>query len=269
MIGIEQLKREMQRFHTNGVVILPCADANEIVDEFAQLSWAEGVPAPKDADGVLVPLDTEKLYSICGFVIRVRYICFLGGLWYVKSKDREALLLLNELYYNEQGKEPVKTTAEKGAHMENIGIDVVKDGESYLAYPKAKKTAKEIEEELGWAAGVPAPVDADGNVVPLATEVLYNGAGRKLKVRDIQFTREGAYQWTAYCIPQGRSVADLFIINCTYLHCPEGWEQLEKDASLGSRDYCEKYHLDECDYNMRMHMLARAKAIAERDKEDK
>lgn len=42
----------------------------------------------------------------------------------------------------------------------------------------------------------------------------------------------------------------------------DSWEKLEEDANLGRRDYCERYRLDECDYNMRMHMLARAKKLA-------
>lgn len=43
---------------------------------------------------------------------------------------------------------------------------------------------------------------------------------------------------------------------------PDSWEKLEDDANLGCRDYCEKHCLEECDYNMRVHMLARAKKLA-------
>ena len=32
--------------------------------------------------------------------------------------------------------------------------------------------------------------------------------------------------------------------------------------NLGCRDYCEKYRLEECDYNMRVCMLDRAKKLA-------
>lgn len=38
--------------------------------------------------------------------------------------------------------------------------------------------------------------------------------------------------------------------------------QLGEDANLGCRDYCEKHRLEECDYNMRVHMLDRAKKLA-------
>ena len=43
---------------------------------------------------------------------------------------------------------------------------------------------------------------------------------------------------------------------------PDSWEKLEEDVNLGCRDYCEKYRLEECDYNMRVHMLDRAKKLA-------
>lgn len=47
----------------------------------------------------------------------------------------------------------------------------------------------------------------------------------------------------------------------------DSWEKLEEDANLGRRDYCEKHHLDECDYNMRMHIVMRAKKLAGIEKE--
>ena len=153
--------------------------------------------------------------------------------------------------------------------MESKQIDRIKDCESHLAWSEEKKTAEKVEEKFSWVAGVPAPVDADGKVVPLATEVLYSKTGRKLKVRDIQFTREGAYKWTAYCIPQGQGFADLFLVNCTYLHRPESWEQLEKDAKLAPRAYLEERGFD-LEKNDRVAFMAtdlvrRAKALAERD----
>ena len=42
----------------------------------------------------------------------------------------------------------------------------------------------------------------------------------------------------------------------------DSWEKLEEDVNLGCRDYCEKHRLEECDYNMRVHLLARAKKLA-------
>lgn len=43
---------------------------------------------------------------------------------------------------------------------------------------------------------------------------------------------------------------------------PDSWEKLEEDANLGCHDYCKKHLLEECDYNMRVHILARAKKLA-------
>ena len=48
---------------------------------------------------------------------------------------------------------------------------------------------------------------------------------------------------------------------------PDSWEKLEEDANLSSRDYCEEHRLEECDYNMRVHLLARAKKLAGIDEE--
>lgn len=48
-----------------------------------------------------------------------------------------------------------------------------------------------------------------------------------------------------------------------FKHTPaDSWEKLEEDVNLGCRDYCKKHRLEECDYNMRMHLLARAKKLA-------
>lgn len=49
---------------------------------------------------------------------------------------------------------------------------------------------------------------------------------------------------------------------CTHREPADSWERLEEDANLGCRDYCEKHRLEECDYNMRVHILARAKKLA-------
>lgn len=42
----------------------------------------------------------------------------------------------------------------------------------------------------------------------------------------------------------------------------DSWEKLSEDMNLGCRDYCEIHRLEECDYNMRVHILARAKRLA-------
>lgn len=42
-----------------------------------------------------------------------------------------------------------------------------------------------MEEKGNWYEGVPAPVDSDGNVVPLTTRRLYDGEGNEHEVREI------------------------------------------------------------------------------------
>ncbi len=75
---------------------------SEIEDELARFAWANGVPVPKDADGEVIPLDTEKLYTNGNMAIRVAYICFIGRMWYVKSSCNESLFLLDELHRTER-----------------------------------------------------------------------------------------------------------------------------------------------------------------------
>lgn len=66
---------------------LPMGEAtaicDECEDELARLSWARGVPAPVDADGVLVPLDATELYTDEGEMVDVRRITFNGYSWHV------------------------------------------------------------------------------------------------------------------------------------------------------------------------------------------
>lgn len=70
----------------------------EIEDEFAQLSWAESVPTPKDADGEVVPLGTKKLYTDDGEMVRVESICYGARLWYVRRMHGDKTYRLDELH---------------------------------------------------------------------------------------------------------------------------------------------------------------------------
>ena len=104
------------------------------------------------------------------------------------------------------------------------------------------------------------PLDADG--VPIRI-------GDKMDVDGDAITVVGyrLYDGTLFLLVK-ESVS-----NCTYspkpsnvrhskYEPPDSWEKLEEDVNLGCRDYCEKHRLEECDYNMRVHMLARAKKLA-------
>ena len=127
-----------------------------------------------------------------------------------------------------------------------------------LSIGEATAICEECEEELGalfWANGVPVPKDAEGVMVPLGTEELYTDDGEMFHAGSICFN--------------GRSWYVFNLDNCKpcwlkALHRTEtdSWEKLEEDVNLGCRDYCEKHRLEECDYNMRVHMLDRAKKLA-------
>lgn len=58
------------------------------------LSWAEGVPAPRDADGKVVPLDVRELYTDAGKLVTVEEITFNGCWWYVKCFETCRLRLI-------------------------------------------------------------------------------------------------------------------------------------------------------------------------------
>lgn len=74
----------------------------EIEDELARLSWAKGVPAPRDADGEVVPLYTTELYTDDGEIICVNSIRFNGNTWFVGSENSYKLYWLNTLHRAEQ-----------------------------------------------------------------------------------------------------------------------------------------------------------------------
>ena len=107
------------------------------------------------------------------------------------------------------------------------------------------------------------PVDADGVPIRIG-DTVYANDGSEFRVRSITVTSEGS--------AIGVNPLDDFCFFCPSMkperlshRAPEpadSWEKLEAAVNLGCRDYCEKRRLEECDYNMRVHMLARAKKLA-------
>lgn len=135
-------------------------------------------------------------------------------------------------------------------------------GEACFTLPigGAAAICDECEDELAalsWAKGVPVPVDADGNVVPLDTEKLYTDDGEMVRVDSIC---HGARLWHVKRMHSDKT----YWLGSLHLRRPDSWERLEEDVNLGCRDYCERYRLEECEYNVRVHMLERAKALAGR-----
>ena len=85
----------------------------EIEDELARLSWAVGVPVPRDADGKIVPLDTTELYMGEGEIVDVERITFNGFLWH--AWDSGGVYRLGTLHLNRPDSwEQLEEDADKG-----------------------------------------------------------------------------------------------------------------------------------------------------------
>lgn len=156
------------------------------------------------------------------------------------------------------------------------------EGEFRLTYHDAVEIAAEIEDELAqlaWAKDVPTPVDADGNVVPLTTKVMYDIYGGKHGVNFYSFTPESGY-WTVNTDEQSNSEAH--VTEGFHLNRPDSWERLEKDVSkAGDEDICGYFGFamnspcsaecpardahDSCAVTAVRDVARRAKALAERD----
>ena len=65
-----------------------------MTSEEGSLSWAKGVPAPRDADGKVVPLDVRELYTDAGELVTVEEITFNGCWWYAKCSETTRLRLI-------------------------------------------------------------------------------------------------------------------------------------------------------------------------------
>ena len=104
------------------------------------------------------------------------------------------------------------------------------------------------------------PLDADGEPIRVG-DVLYS-SGNECRVVGITVKADEA------CVGVHTDEGTFLpSVNPKYLsrkkpEPADSWEKLEEDVNLGCRDYCEKHRLEECDYNMRVHILARAKALA-------
>lgn len=92
----------------------------EIEDELARLAWAEDVPAPRDADGEVVPLDTTELYTDEVGMICVERITFNGWSWFVWSSS--GVYRLSTLHRTERDSwELLEEDVRKAAHGGSCG----------------------------------------------------------------------------------------------------------------------------------------------------
>ena len=110
-------------------------------------------------------------------------------------------------------------------------------------------------------ANIELPKDAEGREIPLDVEVLYDEYGEKFLTDRATYMRKSGSWWFSGHFDL-QSVQHRYMASRLHLTQPDSWEKLEEDVNLGCRDYCEKHRLEECDYNMRVHMLDRAKKLA-------
>ena len=161
-------------------------------------------------------------------------------------------------------------------------------GEACFTLPigEAAAICDECEDELArlsWADGVPAPVDADGTVVPLDTKVMYTHMGKKIELSEFNLFHSvlrGGFVWRAIH-HVGNSVEDLKL-DFLHLRRPDSWERLEEDVEQfeDGGTACEYFGSEltscneckspcsigaNCRDGVARDVLRRAKALAERD----
>ena len=153
-------------------------------------------------------------------------------------------------------------------------------GQFELSIDSADRLCRECEDELArlsWAKGVRAPVDADGEVVPLTTKVVYDDGGEELTVRLICY-RQSDGGWVAELCRPCAAVMDTLIK--FHLRRPDSWEKLEEDIQKVAKtdNTCAYYDKvgkpcngcpasdipDLCSTIMLRDVLRRAKALAGR-----
>lgn len=140
---------------------------------------------------------------------------------------------------------------------------------------------------LSWADGVPAPVDADGRLVPLRTEKLYTDDGEEFSVSGFSYLRDEK-AWVAREVRKRSKIICAFELRRLqlrrlHLHKPDSWEKLEEDIGsikdadcpcdyfnhsgcVMSCDSCPAHTVaDDCVAELARDVLRRAKSLARRD----
>lgn len=159
-------------------------------------------------------------------------------------------------------------------------------GEASFSMPfdEASALLRECEDELArlaWAKGVPVPKDADGEVVPLTTKVMYTGFGDEITLKRFMFYYSNFRKCFVWHVASQDNA--IFSLNILHLTCPDSWERLEEDiSSIKNADYpCDYFNYPDCGmpcYSCSAHtdaedcaaelardVLRRARKLAERD----
>lgn len=167
------------------------------------------------------------------------------------------------------------------------------EGEFRLTYHDAEEIADEVDDELAWAEdeltrftwaeGVPTPRDADGEVVPLTTKVMYNAYGEECRIDGFRLSLDpsSSSTWLAGYVVIGLDTGGL--VKNLHLRRPDSWEKLEEDINsikdaacpcdyfnhpdCGMPCYSCPAHTDaeDCIAELARDVLRRARKLAERD----
>ena len=103
------------------------------------------------------------------------------------------------------------------------------------------------EEKKAWYEGIPAPVDADRNVVPLTTQVMFGRRGDAYSMDMFSFDM-GTKSWIAYFERRGSSdsteVSNLRLKRPVVqgLSKPDSWERLLGDLGRAAGKVCPTCH---------------------------
>lgn len=92
-------------------------------------------------------------------------------------------------------------------------------------------------EKKAWYEGIPVPVDADGNVVPLTTRTLYDGTGREVEVGEINLVDSilrGCLVWRVRT-RQGVSLG----LDLLHLERPDSLERIAHDIE-SAKGWCDQ-----------------------------
>ena len=131
--------------------------------------------------------------------------------------------------------------------------------------------------------GIEPPKDANGEVIPLDTEVLYNKYENVFHVADFRYSPKEK-EWLASGGFTGPKDSWCFETNRLLLAPPDSWEKLEEDAKVEACDYacapwdeygggflcceCRFQKSKSCQQAMIIDMIARAKRLAGVEEKD-
>lgn len=97
-----------------------------------------------------------------------------------------------------------------------------------------------MEEKGNWYEGVPAPMDADGNVVPLTTGRLYDGEGNEHEVKEIILAESGLRGGLAWWARWSNGA--VVLLDFLRVAPPDSWERVEADLMAMARADCACYY---------------------------